>query len=141
MKPREGFGPSGDGGKLIRRLGWREVSQHVRFTQMRLTAYCQFHCEKPFMNNMPQAIHNPRPVKVNPRRLLVLKGIEAGPFAEHLCRLDMYVPSDRLKERVPWGDPFQVVSLGYITIRRTTRVLVHQCWELPIRTTFIMSEH
>ena len=85
------------------------------------------------MNHVAEAVHHAGAVEVQPRRHLVLKGIEASPLAERLGGLDIGMPADGLEEWMTGRDPFEVVLLSRVAVGGAAWIFCRQGWKLPVR--------
>ena len=77
------------------------------------------------MDDLPESIHDARPVEVDARRALVLQGVEASrPCSRTSSACVVGVPADRLEERMPGRDPFQLLRLGGVAVGGAARIAV-----------------
>ena len=93
------------------------------------------------MDDLPEPIHDPRPVEVDPRRALVLERVEGCALAEDVQRLCVGVPADRLEERMAGRDPLQLLRLGGVAVGGAARIAVRESRQLPVRVLFVAAEH
>ncbi len=84
------------------------------------------------MDDLPEPIHNARPVKVYARRTFVLQRVKSGAFAEHVESSCKRVPADRLEQWMTGCHPLQLLCFGGIAVRRAPRVTVGDRGELPV---------
>lgn len=78
VEPGRGLGARRHGGQFVRRDGGAQIAENVRFAKARLAVFRHLHDEKPFVDDVTEAVHGLRPVEVQPRRRFVLQGAEAG---------------------------------------------------------------
>ena len=92
------------------------------------------------MDDLPEAIHDARPVEVDARRALVLERVEGRALAEDVQRLRVGVPTDRLEERMAGRDPFQLLGLGRLAVGGAARIAVRESRELPVRVLLVAAQ-
>src|SRR5260221_4502151 len=92
------------------------------------------------MNHLSEPVDHPRPVEIYPNRPLMLERVERRAPAHDVQRLRARVPPNRLEEWMAGRHPFQVIYLGCLAIRRTSRVAVREGRQLPVKVLLILSQ-
>ena len=126
VEPGGRFGKGGHRRKLARRIAGREVAEEARLPETRRPTLSDLVGKQPLMDHLAQAIHDPGPVEVEPRRLFVFERMKGGTLAENVERLRVGVSPDRLEERVARRDPFEAIRLRRLAVGRATRIAVRQ---------------
>ena len=83
---------------------------------------------------LPETIHNPGAIEVEPRRGLVLQRVKAGAPGEGVPTSLQAVPAQCFEERMPRRDPFQVVGLfRRLPVSGQARIAEHETFsQLPV---------
>ena len=68
-------------------VGGREVAEQAGLLEPGLAVLGDLDGEEPLVDDLPEPVHDARPVEVDARRALVLERVEAGALAEDVQRL------------------------------------------------------
>ena len=74
--------------------------------------------EETLVHGLSKTVDDTPSVEVEARRCVVIEGVEACSLGEGILAKCKGVPSKSLEERVPGGDPLEVVRLRGRAIRR-----------------------
>ena len=140
VEPGRRLGEGRDRGQLGRRVRGREVAEQAGLLEPRLAVLGDLHREEPLVDHLPEPVHDARPVEVDARRALVLERVEGRALAEHVERLRVGVPPDRLEERMAGRDPLQLLRLGRLAVGGAARIAVRESRELPVRVLLVAAE-
>ena len=140
VEPGRRLGKGRDRGHLGRRVRGREVAEQAGLLEPRFAVLGDLHREEPLVDDLPESIHDARPVEVDARRALVLERVEGRALAEDVERLRVGVPPDRLEERMAGRDPLQLLRLGRLAVGGAARIAVREGRELPVRVLLVAAE-
>ena len=93
------------------------------------------------MNDVAESIDDACAVEVEADGFRYVQRIEAGAIGERWSRLGQCMPAERLEKRMARRDPFEVVLLGGLALRRETRITVGQGLKLPVGVTFVAMKY
>lgn len=94
--------------------------------------------EQPFVDDVAQAIDNAGTVNVDADRGVVGQRVEAHAFLEVFLGDKVRMPANLLEQRMPRCDPFKIVMIGRLPVRRESRVLRGQRGQPPVGMTFVV---
>src|SRR5262245_9168302 len=83
---------------LARWIRRREVAEQTRLLKPGVAIFANLHREQSLMDDLPEPIHDSRPIEVDAGRVLVLERVEGCTLAENVEGLCIGMAANRLEQ-------------------------------------------
>ena len=137
VEPGGGFREGCDIGQRVRRDRGTQVAEQIGTAQARGSVVGQLHREQALVYDAAETIHDAGAVDIETCRRIVCQRMEAGAPAEGVRCAIQTVPAQRFEQRMPRGDPLQILFLSRVAVGRQARIASRQLRVLPARLALV----